>query len=113
MRTFAARERDIQEARYIDPEAADPTTPDGATAILASRGGKQAARHALAALWRAAQAWREGYEPTAKIPAPLRVLQALETLRLIERATDDRGEAIRFRLTAKGIKMAENARSAR
>ena len=103
MRTFAARRRDIAEARYDDAPDADPEMADGAKAILASRGGKKIAKVALGQLWDAARQWSEGYLPSAVISAPLRVLLALETMGLIERAQDDRGVAIRFRLTKRGL----------
>jgi hypothetical protein len=107
MRTFAARQRDMDEARYEDaPAETDPKTITGAKTILSSRGGKKAAKIALAQLWRAANNWEQGYMPTATLNAPLRVLEALETMSLIERADDDRGVAIRFRLTDKGLTMA-------
>lgn len=106
MRTFAARQRDLQEARYEEaPADLDPKTTSGAKAILASRGGKNAARVAIKELWDAACQWSSGYLPTARISAPLRVLEALETMGLVERADDDRGVAIRFRLTHRGLNM--------
>lgn len=103
MRTFAARQRDLQEARYDDAPDADPATVEGAKAILSSRGGKKIAKVALGQFWEAAQQWADGYLPTAVLSAPLRVLLALETMGLIERAQDDRGVAIRFRLTMRGL----------
>lgn len=107
MRTFAARQRDLQETRYEGtPMEVDPKTTAGAKATLATRGGKNAARVAIKELWAAACQWSSGYLPTAKISAPLRVLEALETMGVIERADDDRGEAIRFRLTQKGLRLA-------
>lgn len=109
MRTFAARMRDIEERRYDDVPEADPTTSEGAKAILGSRGGKKAARLALATLWEAAKEWQQGYLPTARINAPLRVLDALHTIGLVEPADDDRGVAIRLRLTPLGIQMAARA----
>lgn len=125
MRTFAAANRDRMENRYavddVLPEA-DGKTPAGAKTILASRGGKKAARHATATLWEASRKHREGFMPTARINAPLRVLEALETAGLIERAQDGghspataeeyledttrRGVAIRFRLTEFGLRVA-------
>lgn len=112
MRTFAARQRDLDERRYDDdaPDA-DPTTSEGARQILSSRGGKKAARIALAELWQTAKQWREGYLPTARISAPLRVLLALERAGLIEVAEDDRGMALRYRLTSTGVQMAAKAQT--
>jgi hypothetical protein len=107
MRTFAQRQIDLAERRYQSfGEGADPKTDEGAMLIIGSRGGKAAAKVAVAELWKASQEWTEGWLPTAKISAPLRVLEAMETLRLIERADDDRGRAIRFRLTTTGRRLA-------
>ena len=110
MRTLADRQRDITESRYDTSGAADPKTVEGAKAILASRGGKKIAKVAIGQLWDAAGRWYDGYLPTAVISAPLRVLEALETIGLIERADDDRGVAIRFRLTQIGINLAKGQR---
>lgn len=110
MRTFAARQRDAEESRYDTSGAADPATVEGAKAILSSRGGKKIAKVALGQFWDAARQWSEGYLPTAVLSAPLRVLLALETMGLIERADDDRGVAIRFRLTQRGIMLAKGQR---
>lgn len=84
----------------------DPTTQEGAKAMLSSRGGKKAGQIAIAELWKATRIYNAGYLPTARISAPLRVLLALETLGLIERANDNRGRAIRFRLTPSAALMA-------
>lgn len=107
MRTFAQRQIDLAERRYQSmEEGADPKTDKGAMLIVSSRGGKAAAKVAVGELWKAANTWAEGYLPTAQISAPLRVLEAMETLKLIERADDDRGVAIRFRLTMTGLRLA-------
>lgn len=113
MRTFAARQRDVMESRYDTSGAADPATAEGALAILSSRGGKKIAQVALGQLWEAAQQWADGYLPTAVLSAPLRVLLALETTGLIERAKDDRGVAIRFRLSPRGLQQIKKKLSAR
>lgn len=105
MRTLAARQRDLAEARYDDAPDADPETVEGAKAILASRGGKKIAKVALGQFWDAARQWSGGYLPTAVLSAPLRVLLSMETMGLIERADDDRGVAIRFRLTPRAIRL--------
>ncbi|MBL4929372.1 hypothetical protein [Fuscibacter oryzae] len=116
MRTFAAHQRDQDQGRYDDEDQLgmqhDPTTRDGAMAILSSRGGKKAAQIAILTLWRAAKDWRDGYMPTARIGAPLRVIQALENIGLVEVAEDDRGMALRFRLTPKGALMAAKRQGA-
>lgn len=110
MRTFAQRQIDIAERRYQSmEEGADPKTDLGAMLIISSRGGKAAAKVAVNELWEAANTWPDGYLPTARISAPLRVLEAMETLRMIERADDDRGVAIRFRLSMTGLKLAKAA----
>lgn len=110
MRTFADRQKDLAENRYdAEDLSIDPTTPNGAKALLSSRGGKKAAQLALSTLWEAKKQWREGWLPTAKINAPLRVLEALHTIDLIEQANDDRGVAIRLRLTPKGVILAAKA----
>lgn len=110
MRTFAAYQNDTASARYEDEaENLDPTKPADAKRMLATRGGGKAARHAIAELWAQANEAGQGYLPTARLSAPLRVLTALETVGVIERATDDRGRAIRFRLTDAGLTAAVRA----
>lgn len=125
MRTFAQRQRELQERRYASDQTLpdeDGTTVASAKLILTSRGGKAAAKLVLSALWKTANEYEGGYLPTAQISAPLRVLTALETVGLVERATDGgtmpltaeeyefgangRGHAIRFRLTSKGVSFA-------
>lgn len=117
MRTFAARERDLAESRYQadaeDTRHHDPSTAEGAIAILKSKGGKAAAQHALGALWRQANQPGEGYLPTAQIPAPLHVLRALQRSGLIKEADDERGRAIRFRLSTDGVQIAAQAAAAK
>lgn len=110
MRTYADRQKDLQSARYDDEDPTiDPTTPSGAKRMLATLGGKNAAKLAIACLWEARKEWRDGWMPTARIPAPLRVLEALNTVGLVEQADDNRGVAIRVRLTATGVQMAAKA----
>lgn len=86
MKTFAQAQKDKLESRYTSdtmPDV-DGTTIKGAKAILSSRGGKKAAKHALASLYKASVDFREGWLVTAQINAPLRVLQALVCTGLIE-----------------------------
>jgi hypothetical protein len=110
MRTFAARQNDTAAARYEDDgETLDPTQPNDAKRMLSTRGGAKAAKIALAELWAQANEAGQGYLPTARLSAPLRVLTALETIGVIERADDDRGNAIRFRLSSYGLDMALQA----
>ena len=77
-----------------------------AKAILSSKGGGKIAKISIQELWRQANTAGQGYLPSARLSAPLRVLEALETLGVIERATDDRGRAFRFRLSDLGLEMA-------
>lgn len=113
MRTYADRERDLSEGRYAsdadDIEQHNPRTPEGAKAILASRGGKKAAQLALAAIWKAHKADTIGKRKALfreHIPAPFRVLRALETMGLIEETHDDTGLLECFRLTESGLRAA-------
>lgn len=110
MRTFADRQAERDSGRYASEETdIDPSTLAGAKAMLSSTGGQKAAKIALAELWKQANEAGQGYLPTARISAPLRVLIALETAGVIERATDDRGNAIRFKLTDAGLTAAVRA----
>lgn len=110
MRTYADRLGEVSSRRYHNEERAlDPTNLTDAKTILSSRGGAKAAKIAIAEMWAQASEAGEGYLPTARLSAPLRVLQALETLDVVERANDDRGRAIRFRLTHYGLDMAVRA----
>lgn len=123
MRTFADREKELAEGRYDgtgdDTGQHNPKTPDGARAILASRGGKKAAQLAIAELW-AAHKREQGSRRAAVnmefLSAPARVLRALETLRLIEETHDHTGLMDCFRLTESGLRaalVAEKAKEAR
>ncbi len=110
MRTFADKQNDQSSGRYdTGNDNLDPSVPADAKAILVSRGGQKAAKIALSELWKQANEAGQGYLPTARISAPLRVLIALETAGVIERATDDRGRAIRFKLTDAGLTAAVRA----
>lgn len=113
MRTFAARQAELNERRYSDDASDtrhyDHTTQEGARAILSSRGGKKAAQIALAQLAAQAREPGEGFLPTARLSAPLHVLYALQTIGLIIEADDNRGRAIRFKLTAMGLAYAAKA----
>lgn len=113
MRTYADRLDELNERRYTDEAGStrhhDASTDAGAKAILSSRGGKKAAQLALAQLWEQAKQPGHGFLPTARISAPLYVLRALQTLGLIEEAEDERGKAIRFRLTFTGKQQARAA----
>lgn len=110
MRTFADRQREVVTGRYADAETnLDPTKPVDAKRMLSTPGGSKAAKIALAELWKQANEAGQGYLPTARLSAPLRVLIALETVGVIERATDDRGKAIRFKLTDAGLTAAVRA----
>ena len=125
MRTFEQRQRDLACRRYDSDDQGrneDGVTKSSAQHILSSKGGKAAAKIAIGELWSEVGRTGSGYLPTARLSAPLRVLQALETVGLIERATDGgtlpltaedyeigangRGHAIRFRLSDMGLKMA-------
>lgn len=110
MRTYADRHGE-RASRHHDAEdrTLDPTQPADAKRMLSTRGGGKAARHAIAQLWAQANEAGQGYLPTARLSAPLRVLTALEAVGVIERATDDRGRAIRFRLTDAGLTAALRA----
>ena len=92
-----------------EDQSLDPTVPADAKRMLASRGGGKAAKIALAELWKQANEPGQGYLPTARLSAPLRVLIALETVGVIERATDDRGRAFRFKLSDAGLTAAVRA----
>lgn len=81
----------------------DPATKEGARLILSSHYGKRAAKISIADLWKQSHEMGGGWLPTARIGAPLHVLVALETVGVTERANDDRGRAIRFRLTDAGL----------
>lgn len=113
MRTFAAHQS-ARAARRYDDDAEDTrhhdaSTVRGAKLILSSKGGKAAAKLAAAALWHQANDHGEGYLPTARLHAPLHVLRAMQTMGAIEEADDERGRAIRFRLTPAGIRAARMA----
>jgi hypothetical protein len=102
MRTLADKQEDRASGRYASGAVdIDPSTPAGAKTMLSTLGGSKAAKIALGEL-RGVEG--QGYLPTARISAPMRVLVALETMGLIERANDDRGRAIRFRLTELSLK---------
>lgn len=113
MRTFADKQRETAERRYgddaTDTRKYDPEIAAEAKMILSSQGGKKAARFAIKDMWDQADRPGQGYLPTARLRAPLHVLRAMETLGIVERATDDRGVAIRFRLTEAGRRMARAA----
>jgi len=132
MRTFAASQKDKMESRYSSDTAlpnVDGKTKAGAKEILSSRGGKKAASHATANLWEAANKFSGGWLTTAKVNAPLRVLEALETAGLVEKAEDidlnkiqssedylgfeSRGHAWRYRLTDFGKKVASEVAASR
>ena len=113
MRTFADRERELAEGRYDgngeDTSHHNPKTPDGARAILASRGGKKAAQLAIAQLWAAhkrEQGSRRASIHMEFLSAPVRVLRALETLRLVEETHDHTGLMDCFMLTEGGLRAA-------
>lgn len=110
MRTFSNKQTDIETGRYGEAKTdLDPSLKADAKHMLASAGGGKAARLALGQLWAQANDAGRGYLPTARLSAPLRVLTSLETLGVIERATDDRGVAIRYRLTDAGLTAAVRA----
>tara|TARA_R110000868_G_scaffold13624_4_gene63311 strand:+ start:436 stop:786 length:351 start_codon:yes stop_codon:yes gene_type:complete len=110
MRTLAGKQADIESGRYANAkDNLDPAVPADAKAMLRSIRGGKAARIALGQLWDQANEEGRGYLPTARLSAPLRVLVALETVGVIERAEDDRGVAIRFRLTDASLTAAVRA----
>lgn len=110
MRTYAAHQSDLAARRYDDDAEDtrhhDASTAQGAKLILSSKGGKAAAKLAAAALWQQANEPGGGYLPTARLHAPLHVLRAMQTMGVIEEAQDERGRAIRFRLTEAGLRAA-------
>lgn len=110
MRTIADKQRDVETSRYEAEGDHDPLTPSGARAILKSAGGSKAAKLAISDMWAQAKKPGQGYLPTARISAPLRVVQALATVGVAERADDDRGVSFRYRLTEMGLDMAVKSR---
>lgn len=102
-------------------------TKEEARIILTSHGGKQAAKHALAELYAASVKWPQGWLPTARIPAPLRVLKSLELTGVIESEQEasfpmtegtyalnqGRSHVIKYRLTALGKQIAQGVKDAR
>ena len=114
MRTFAARQRDIEQSRYLaegDGTQFDPRTIEGAKGLLSTRGGKKAAQQAVAALWTAAKRWRDGYLLRTELVTPSRVLEALHTLKLVERMENAEGR-LGYRLTPSGVATAAKAQEA-
>ena len=110
MRTLADRQNERNVGRYEKENVnLDPSVKSDANAILLSQGGSKAAKIALAELWKQANEDGQGYLPTARLSAPLRVMIALETAGVVTRATDDRGRAIRFRLSDAGLTAAVRA----
>ena len=103
MHTYAKK---LYEGDRYSGARHDPATKEGAKMILSSQHGKDTAKISIAELWKQSHEVGGGWLPTARIGAPLHVLVALETVGVIERANDDRGRAIRFRLTHRGIDMA-------
>lgn len=98
-------------------------TKDEARIILTSRGGKNAAKLALADLYAAYVQFPDGWLVTARIRAPLRVLNALELTGLIERAEGtasfptnvaeyeaNRSHAYKYRLTEFGRQVANESK---
>ena len=126
MRTYAYRQEDLATSRY-EKEAdeflrLDPTNPTEAKAILASKGGRVAAKRALAQLWKANNETLSGVVKMAHISAPYKVMVALETMQLVKReegftekdvTVDDymSRKAVRFKLTGKGKKLAAEAQA--
>ncbi len=106
MHTYAKK---LSEVDRYSAAHYDPATAKGARLILQSHYGKRAAKIAIAELWRQSHEIVGGWLPTARIGAPLHVLVALETVGVTERANDDRGKAIRFRLTEAGLDLALRA----
>jgi len=118
MRTLAASMSDSASYRYLGDQShdLDPTIPAEAKRILASAGGAKAAKRAISQLWEQSKQHGQGYLPTARLDAPMRVLMALTCLGVLEVA-DDNAErqtiALRFRLTDKGLDMCVSNRAQR
>lgn len=125
MRTFAARQADLDTKRYADTDLnveEDGMTVESAKKILVSAGGRKAAKLAIRDLHDASIKFRDGWLPTAQIRAPLRVLQSLVLTGLIEKADSadfpmteaqlvenaGRAHAWRYRLTAMGKSIARS-----
>ena len=99
-------------------------TKEEAKIILSSQGGKQAAKLAIATLYKASQDFREGWLATARINAPLRVLRSLELTGLIESQqqasfpttegeyalNQGRSHVIKYRLSEFGKKVAQEVK---
>lgn len=107
MRTFAARQRDIEQSRYLaegDGAQFDPRTAEGAKGLLSTRGGKKAAQIAISEMWKAAKT-RAGWGVLAdEASAPIRILLALTTLGIAEQIEGE--DAPTYRLTPNGAVMA-------
>lgn len=110
MRTLAAKMTDEATRRYAEEDASlDPTVAADAKKMLASVGGSKAAKHAIAELFAQASKPGQGWLPTARISAPMRVLMAMTTVGVLEMADDNEERetrAIRFRLTESALDMA-------
>lgn len=114
MRTLAAKMKDASQHRYESDQSRelDPAKPADAKKMLAAAGGAKAAKLAIKDLWAQAQKYGEGWLLTARINAPLRVIEALVTLGVFEQADDnDEREtvAFRYRLTEIGLRHAITA----
>jgi hypothetical protein len=115
MRTLAAKMRDTGTSRYETDQSRDldPTRLTDAKRILTTAGGAKAAKNAIGEMWAQAQRTGGGWLPTARLSAPLRVLQAMVTIGVLEQATDNderQTVALRFRLTERGLDAAVASR---
>lgn len=126
MKSYADAQRHKKEFEN-DKDMANLTgaTKEEARIILSSHGGKQAAKHAIATLYEASQKFREGWMPTARINAPLRVLRSLELTGLVERQqhasfptteneyalNQGRSHVIKYRLSEFGKQVAKEVKS--
>jgi ketopantoate reductase len=108
MRTLAAKLNDTGTSRYQGDQSRDldPKSLADAKKILSTAGGAKAAKLAIAELWKQAQAVGGGWLPTARLSAPLRVLQSMVTIGVLEQADDNEERqtvAFRFRLNERGL----------
>lgn len=93
MRTYAAHKADLERLRYADKAQYDPTTVEGAKAVLANRDANIWARQLIARIHRNGVAH---YEQT-----PIQIVTALETLGLIKKQ-DPKNKTSPLVLTGKG-----------
>jgi hypothetical protein len=106
VRTFAAKVQDREGARYTGLPELDVTTKEGAAALLRERHHKKAAQRVIERLYWAVQT--TGGVAFDDLPAPKRVLVALETMGLIT-YYQTKAKTTVYELTDKGLQMARQA----